>query len=360
MSTHIEIERRYVVRSIDPDFRRSPNSEIIQGYFDTPPATSLRVRLLDGKTATVTLKGGQGMSRTEDEHSVSMDLARALLSVCQNQLQKTRYFRDDWEIDEYGGPLTGLIIAEKELDSADESVTLPSWIHDAMEVTNSLTNQHLARLACDMVGIASDKPIRDHLPQRIPRLVLTGGPCSGKSTLMALLRREYGQRVHFVPEVASIVIGQVGIKPPKGDPVETRRFQRVLYRVQRSFEDVSNGQAVRDDKQALLLDRGVIDNAAYLPGGLIDFESVCQTKREYEYTQYDLVVCLETPPREVYDAERTNNPARSETYDAAFELGNQIRNVWRYHPNFHVVSNGASWEEKVEGVRKIVRGFLAK
>jgi len=352
---HTELERRFLVRSIDPDIQRSPSRRMVQGYFDALAQHSLRIRVTDDSTATLTCKSGKGIARVEDERAVDLETARFLLAACPHVLEKTRYQRDGWDVDFFHGPLAGLVLAERELERADEPVGMPPWIHDAVEVTDSLTNGHLARLAGDLPDALPLRPVRDILPRRVPHVVLTGGPCSGKSTIMEILRKEMGAALQFVPEVATIVIAQVGVRPPVGDPLAMRGFQRAICRVQRCFEQASNSQAVLEGKRGLLLDRGVIDNAAYCPGGVDELMSVLHSTREHEYEQYDVVLCLDIPPREVYEANRRNNPARSESYEAACALNGKIREVWGGHPRFQVVENGRSWEEKVETVRAKLR-----
>lgn len=355
---HTEIERRYLVRAIDPDITRAPGKRIFQGYFEAAPWSSVRIRIWDGRTAKIARKSGMGLAREEEERDIDLETARFLLETSPYTLEKTRYVRDGWEVDFFHGPLTGLVIAEREMASLEELVVLPPWIQDAVEVTDSLTNSHLARLAADLGDALPQRPVRDVLPRRVPHVVLTGGPCSGKTAVMEILRREMGDVFHFVPEAASIVIAQVGVRPPGGDAVAMRGFQRTMCRVQRCFEQVSNVQALLDGKRALLLDRGVLDNAAYLPGGLVELESILRSTRADEYAAYERVICLETPPREVYEANRLNNPARTESWEAARALGDRIRAAWGGHPKFSPIANGASWEDKVEAVRRVLKSSM--
>jgi CYTH domain-containing protein/predicted ATPase len=361
MKTIQEIERRFIVRSIDPDVRLSPSSEIEQGYFETRPDCSARVRLTDGTKPELTKKTGSGISRPEaTEDDVTVASARFLLDPrIVDIIRKTRYVRDDWEIDFYHGPLNGLVKAELEMESIDFPLVRPPWIHDWFEVTDSVTDRLLARLSRDLEDSMSDRPIIDLLPKRIPHIVVTGGPCAGKSTAMAALRGEIGDLVHCVPEVATIVIEQVGVRPPVRDPVGMRKFQRTLYRVQRGFETISDLQALQDGKRALLTDRGTIDGSAYMDGGHDEFEKVCRTSVLHEYGQYDLVICLGVPPKHVYDANKHNNPARKEGYKQAVKLGERIIGAWSKHPNFHLV-DGKSWQEKLDAIRAIIGSFLSK
>lgn len=375
-----EIERRFVVRAIDPDFRRAPATRLVQGYFDTSPLESLRIRILDDTDAVITRKYGFGLSRDERELSIPLDVARMLLAACGgNVLRKTRYVKDGWEVDEFDAPLAGLILAEYEMCSEDEEVRLPPWISDAIEVTLSLTNEHLARLANDLGSDTPNKPVRDLLPKRIPRVVLTGGPCSGKSTVIRQVREEFGDVIHCVPEVATIVISQVGIVPPLDDRIALRKFQRTIANVQRSFEDVSNEQALRDDKRLVLLDRGIMDSAAYMDGGIPELERVLGTSSTEEYSRYEHVIYLATPPKGVYEANMANNPARSESYEQAQALGIRIWEAWTGHgvgmefghQNIHSIPRIGtcgpglsendpfpSWEEKWQAVRKVLTDIM--
>lgn len=350
-----EIERRFVVSSYDPEVLRSPSKRIEQGYLVNMPGYILRIRIVDGTKAILARKYGSGLVRDEMPHAIDLATGRFLLESCPYALEKTRYFRDRWEIDVFHGPLAGLVVAEFEMRSADEEVAIPPWMHSATEVTDSLTNLHLARLARDL---EDDDTVRDKLPRRLPKIILTGGPCSGKSSAMRALRKEMDEVLHCVPEVATIVIAQVGIRPPLGDRFALRKFQQTIYRVQQSFEEASETCAAREGRKGLLLDRGSVDNAAYLPDGLQEFERICRTERAHEYGRYDLVLCLDIPPKEVFDRERENNPARSETYEQASALGDRIKEVWRGHPRFMLIADQPTWEEKLSVIRAAVHGAI--
>lgn len=359
MKTVQEIERRFIVKSIDPDIRRAPSKQIDQGYFETRPDCSARVRITNGTEAELTKKTGSGISRPEENQETTLESAQFLMDHrIVDIIHKTRFMREGWEIDFYHGPLEGLVKAELEMPDIDFPLARPAWIHDWFEVTDSLTDRLLARLARDLEDSKSDKPIRELLPKRIPHLVLTGGPCSGKSSIVKILRREIGKLVHCVPEVATIVIREVDVRPPVNDSVGMRKFQRTVYRVQRGFETISDTQAIQDGKKALLTDRGTVDGAAYMDGGLKEFEKVCRTTTKHEFAQYDRVLCLATPPRAIYEAQKGNNEARSETYEQALAVGERIKKVWSGHPNFRFIKD-EDWGAKVDAVRAAISSFLS-
>lgn len=344
----LKLEKRYLVKSFDPKVLRCPSRFIRQGYLDTPGSTDIRVRILDGTDAKITRKQGHGPEaacvQLED---ADLDTAQFLLDNCPDQLTKRRYEVDGWTLDIFEGALSGLVLAEYAKKSHDEEVVFPGWLHEAEDVTLSLSNRHLARLCRDMkLGGVMLTPALKYLPKRLPRVVLTGGPCSGKTTLMREFQAAaFASEIHFVPEVASIVIGQVGVVPSP-NVCSVYRFQRTIYDIQRRFEEVSEQYAASDGKHLMLLDRGTVDNAAYLEDGLDEFRQVCGTSVAYEYGQYDLVLCLEPPPPDIFAREHANNPARKENYAQAVELGRRIAEVWGGHPHFVFVPNGSSWAAK--------------
>lgn len=127
-----EIERKYFVKDLGAIAGRI-GCRIVQGYIADEPMT-VRVRIIEAE-AFLTLKGKTvGISRDEYEFPIPMHHARELLSrYCLGRIvEKTRYrvAHDHlvFEVDVFAGKLDGLVIAEVELESADQEVSLPPWI----------------------------------------------------------------------------------------------------------------------------------------------------------------------------------------------------------------------------------------
>lgn len=146
-----EIERKYLVKNqiwdkiIKPDF-----TLLHQGYIMDAGGTTIRVRYTD-KKGLLTIKSNQiGISRDEFEYEIPLDDAVHLYeSLCSKKLVKRRYqitcFEKIWEVDEYLGKLEGLIIAEIELSSEDETITkIPTWIGDEVSFDIKYSNASLA------------------------------------------------------------------------------------------------------------------------------------------------------------------------------------------------------------------------
>ena len=93
---------------------------------------SVRVRLA-GERALLNIKQVRlGMQREEFEYPVPLDDGLRLFALAGGgQLEKTRHYLHHggllWEIDEFSGRNQGLVVAEVELESVDQAVSLPPW-----------------------------------------------------------------------------------------------------------------------------------------------------------------------------------------------------------------------------------------
>src|SRR5262245_18143460 len=105
-------------------------------------------------------------------------------------------------------------------------------------------------------------------PAPIHRIVLTGGPCAGKSTAIARVQAHleaHGVKVYRVPEAATLLLGG-GILVKDAPLSHMVSFQRGIVRVQIAVEDAFDAFArTAGHKAVLLCDRGVVDGGAYLP-----------------------------------------------------------------------------------------------
>lgn len=137
----IEIERKFLVTSTDFIAESYTKHEIAQGYLNSNPERTVRVRTKDDK-GFLTIKGksnATGLSRFEWEKEIEFEDARQLLLLCGNGvIEKTRYLIQVgthlYEVDVFYGVNNGLIIAEIELNSEDETFEKPDWLGN--EVTN--------------------------------------------------------------------------------------------------------------------------------------------------------------------------------------------------------------------------------
>ncbi len=165
------------------------------------------------------------------------------------------------------------------------------------------------------------------------KLVLTGGPSGGKTTLANLIQKEFSDRVLIVPEAASILYA--GGFPRRPNPVSLKRRQKAIYYVQRELEGIVSDE--HPDK-LLICDRGSLDGVAYWPGHGGDYLSSVGTTLDAEIGRYDWILHLDTAPEPHYDI---SNPLRTESFREAWTLNERVKSAWERHPRRFVIGNGS-------------------
>lgn len=148
----IECERKFLVQ--DDRWRISIRSSSVlkQGYVTTTQDPSVRVRIKDDG-ALLTIKGGSDpLHRLEFEYRIPYGDGIAILNqLCSKPLiEKVRHevLGPDgllWEIDEFQGSLSGLILAEVELPDDKSLVSLPPWIGQEVTQDPSYLNSNLGK-----------------------------------------------------------------------------------------------------------------------------------------------------------------------------------------------------------------------
>ncbi len=129
----IEIERKFLVTNSDWKSITNKETLIKQGYITSNLKRTVRVRVKEEK-GFLTIKGKTvNTSRAEYEYEIPLSEALELMNLCEGPLiEKTRYEviqnGDLWEVDVFEGANKGLIVAELELESEDQEVTLPDWV----------------------------------------------------------------------------------------------------------------------------------------------------------------------------------------------------------------------------------------
>jgi len=104
----------------------------------------------------------------------------------------------------------------------------------------------------------------------ITRVLLTGGPCAGKTTALAAISQDLtqlGYKVLVVPEAATMIM-KGGAMIVSSDFTEQQglMFQKSLMRLQIALEDtfLEIAQMIKNQPVVLLIDRGLLDGSAYV------------------------------------------------------------------------------------------------
>ncbi len=145
----LEIERKFLVDEAQWNaIKPKKGKHILQGYLSKEIESTVRVRVKEG-IGFLTIKGkNTGAKRAEFEYEIPLEDAREMLSsMCDKYIDKVRYevnlMGKTWEVDEFSSPQKGLILAEVELNTVDEQVTLPEWIKKEVTDDPSYYNSNM-------------------------------------------------------------------------------------------------------------------------------------------------------------------------------------------------------------------------
>lgn len=199
----------------------------------------------------------------------------------------------------------------------------------------------------------------------ISKIVLTGGPCAGKTTALSRVEQnltEQGYKVFVVSESATELI-KGGIRPFGDDAIDMIEFQDLILKYQLSKEKIYE-QAIEklseDKKCVIIYDRGIIDNKAYI--GQTNFDMVLKRQGLSELglmDNYDMIIHLVTSAdgkEQFYTLE--NNQARSESASEAVTLDRKTMAAWAGHSNLKIIDNKTDFDEKINLVIDEINNLL--
>ena len=221
------------------------------------------------------------------------------------------------------------------------------------------------RLA-DVLCVSVDDLLRmSAFPEKqITKIVITGGPCAGKTTAMSWIQNAFtklGYAVLFVDETATQLITG-GAAPWRS--TSNRDFQQQLIQLQLAKEKafMEIGRTLKESRILIVCDRAAMDNCAYMTEQ--EFSWVLkqmQTNKIELRDQYDAVFHLVTAAK---GAEKyytlSNNQARTETPEEAAALDDQLIAAWTGHPHLRIIDNSTGFEEKMRRLIREITAFLGE
>lgn len=147
----VEIERKFSVKSTTFLDKIKESYKITQGYLNSDKERTVRVRT-KGSKGYITIKGKSsvnGLSRFEWEKEINLAEAEQLLKLCEDfVIDKTRYIvpfeNVVFEVDVFEGANKGLIVAEVELKSEDETFEKPDWLGEELTGKPEYYNAYLS------------------------------------------------------------------------------------------------------------------------------------------------------------------------------------------------------------------------
>ena len=234
------------------------------------------------------------------------------------------------------------------------------------ETGNAKPQLDTVKRLADIFGVSVDELLEaKEKPNEITRIVLTGGPCAGKTTALTRIREKFtamGYHVIVVPETASELI--LGGITPWGQNTNLD-YQLCQVKLQIAKEEIYSegaGKVFLADKVLMICDRGTMDNKAYMTDAefswLLSAMSLNLTELRDRYDAVFHLVSAAKGAREFYTTE--NNDARTECADEAALLDDRIISAWTGHPHLRVIDNSTDFDGKINRVISEIATFLGE
>ena len=196
-------------------------------------------------------------------------------------------------------------------------------------------------------------------------IVLTGGPCAGKTTTISCVKEfleGLGYHVLLLNECATELING-GIRPFGDNAIPVFDFQNEILNLQlykeKRYMDII--KKLPDDTECIILsDRGILDSKAYLGEDLFTKLLDKNKLREEELGKsYDLVIHMVTVASDIKNKyNTTTNTARFENANEAIDLDKRTSEAWKNHKNVKMIGSTEVIDEKIEKVKNLIYDFL--
>ena len=212
---------------------------------------------------------------------------------------------------------------------------------------------------------------------KIFKIVLTGGPCAGKTKVLNGVRKnleEDGYYVITVPETAESLIG--GKIIPYEDIIV--KFQEQILDIQKAKEDnaieyaeclakiLESGNIINKDLKEyskskgiiIIFDRGLLDNRAYLPhdeyNNLLKRKGINELSRLDNYDMVIDLISMANLKKEAYQ----NSDIRSEDDKLAKDLDIKTSGAWLIYDDLITVKPTNTIDEKINYVYQLINNYI--
>jgi hypothetical protein len=196
-------------------------------------------------------------------------------------------------------------------------------------------------------------------------MVLTGGPCAGKTSCLRAIIEEFGNQVIPMPEVATLLLGS-RFPPPGCETITvpahewSTAFQGAILSLQHEMERAYENLAEKCGARLIVCDRGVLDGAAYWSGGRRAFLDQFGLDVGACFARYQAVVHLESlATARPDDYGRAGNEIRFEELADAQERERAAREAWQGHPGWVFIPGRHEVGRTISEVFGVVRRLLS-
>ena len=195
-------------------------------------------------------------------------------------------------------------------------------------------------------------------------IVITGGPCGGKTTALNFLKAQMGRRgwsLVLVPECATSLIAG-GLSPSSMSRLD---FQTAVFELQLAQEDVflRSAQRIHNDKVLMVCDRGLMDGKGYLSDE--EFDDLLASHgitEEQANARYGAIFHLETAAKGQTGAySLDNNASRLEDDPGeAIRIDDRIVESWDNHSHRRIIGAQKSFVPKANHLLQELLAYLGE
>lgn len=195
------------------------------------------------------------------------------------------------------------------------------------------------------------------------RIVLTGGPCAGKTTALVKIIEHFsslGYKVFIIPEVPTL-FSQAGMDYLTDNYAFFYEGEKATLEMQIALEDKFTRIAETIEEPTIIIcDRGTMDISAYMkPAMWQDITSALSTDSERLRARYDAVLHLVSAADGAEQFYTTaNNAERTEGLELARELDKKVISAWSEHPRLRVINNHENFDTKINRVLQEISNVL--
>ncbi len=204
---------------------------------------------------------------------------------------------------------------------------------------------------------------------KITRIVLTGGPCAGKTSALELIVDHFsnkGYKVFTIPEMPTLFT-QSGMNYLTKNKDFFYEGEKATLEMQLAFEDRFTLMAKTLDVPCLIIcDRGTMDISAYMTAEMWShLMELAGTSSEELRRRYDAVLHMTTTAcgSEEFYTTSTNaqryEQANEEGMRIARELDRKVYEAWAGHPYLKVIDNQEYFAQKAQKVVEEIEALLA-
>ena len=200
---------------------------------------------------------------------------------------------------------------------------------------------------------------------KIEKIVITGGPCAGKTTAIKQIQKVFTERGYYVVLVRETATELIkgGIAPWTFD--SAYEFQKCLLKIQIEKERfiLEAVEKIPDSEKVLVVcDRGVMDNKGYLTDEefeqMLNETDLDESKLRNNYGAVFHLVTAAKGAEKFYTL--SNNSARMETLGEACKIDDKLIAAWSEHPYFRVIDNTSDFKGKMEKLISEISEYLSE